>query len=67
MKFGNYQVVKEKEKLFAIYNLMYTPKKLLTHKGSWHQATTIAKHLEDAYNDGFAAARDIYYDDAWRD
>lgn len=67
MKFGNYLVKKEREKFFAVYDDSCTPKKLLTHKSNWRKATVTAKLLHEAHTSGFKKARDLYYEDAWKD
>ena len=67
MLFGNnYLVKKEKSNFFAIYDISYTPKKLVTHKNNWRQATKLAKLLEQAFKDGFNDARDLYNENPYR-
>jgi hypothetical protein len=66
MTFGNYFVKKEKENFFAIYDISQNPNKLLTHKGTWRQATIIAKLLHESYECGFQEARELYDENAWR-
>lgn len=62
MRFGNFLVVKEKEKFFAVYDMRNNGRKLLTHKSSWRKATVIATLLDEAYKNGFEDARDQYDD-----
>lgn len=67
MLFGNsYLVKKESDIFFAIYDLNHTPKKLITHKNNWRQATKLAKLLEQAFKDGFNDARDLYDENPYR-
>lgn len=67
MCFGKYYLVKkEAEDFYAVYDLSCTPKKLLTHKQNWRQATKLAKLLQQAYHTGYNDARDIYDENAHR-
>jgi hypothetical protein len=67
MMFGNnYLVKREKEHFFAVYDINCTPKKLITHKKNWRQATKLAKLLEQAFKDGFNDARDLYDENPYR-
>lgn len=66
IKIGKYQVKREKAGFFAVYDTASWPKTIVTHKRTWRQATKTAVLLKEAFDQGFAEARDIYYEDAHR-
>lgn len=55
-----YLVKKESDNFFALYDIRYMPRKLITHKPNWRQATKLAKLLHQAFQDGFDEASDLY-------
>lgn len=60
MAFGKYLVRQEKKNFNAIYKVEYSTETFLTHKVTWRQATKVAKLLNEAYQEGFAEAKDRY-------
>jgi hypothetical protein len=65
MKFGKYLVRQEKRNFNAVFKVDYGQKLFLTHKTSWRQATKIAKLLDEAYEEGYEEAKDIYETDMY--
>lgn len=61
---GEYLIRKDSGNFTGIYNLGLN---LITSKPTWSQAVKLAKLLDEAYKAGYERARDIYYEDAWRD
>lgn len=56
---GMYKVVQHKKNYVAIYNNYGS---FITHTTNWRKSTKLAKHLLNAYCEGYEKAKDIFRD-----